>query len=106
MKPKRHVSRRAFVSRSASMLVAAPAILGAGIRQAAAADQVDPSDPTATALSYVHDGAESSRSDPSQDCVSCQLYTGEDGAEWGPCALFPGKVVNANGWCSAWVLKA
>ena len=26
--------------------------------------------------------------------------------EWRPCSLFPGKAVNANGWCASWTLKA
>jgi hypothetical protein len=30
---------------------------------------------------------------------------GEDGAEWRPCNLFPGKSVHAAGWCSAWAAK-
>jgi len=30
---------------------------------------------------------------------------GEDGAEWRPCAIFPGKVVAAKGYCSAWLKK-
>jgi len=32
--------------------------------------------------------------------------TGKDGNEWRPCGIFPGQVVNAKGWCSAWMKKA
>ncbi|WP_187345556.1 high-potential iron-sulfur protein, partial [Photobacterium damselae] len=29
----------------------------------------------------------------------------KDGDEWRPCAIFPDKLVNANGWCSAYAPK-
>ena len=39
-----------------------------------------------------------------------QLYgvwrVGKAGAVEGPCPLFPGKSVAANGWCASWVKKA
>jgi hypothetical protein len=28
-----------------------------------------------------------------------------DSGEWRGCTAFPGKLVNAKGWCSAWVEK-
>jgi hypothetical protein len=34
------------------------------------------------------------------------LYTGKPKDASGPCSLFAGKHVTANGWCSAWVKKA
>ncbi len=42
---------------------------------------------------------------PEQRCKNGQLYSGEDGADWGPCNIFPGEVVNAEGWCKSWVKK-
>jgi hypothetical protein len=63
--------------------------------------QLDPDDPQAKALDYVH-----ASENPEQLCKNCQLYTGKEGAEWGPCAIFPGKGVNANGWCKSWLKKA
>ncbi|MBT8445714.1 MAG: High potential iron-sulfur protein [Gammaproteobacteria bacterium] len=66
------------------------------------------SDPTARALSYKHDATTvdpAKRSDANAICASCQLFAaGENG--WGKCTLFPGKLVNANGWCAGWVKKA
>ncbi|MGH7262243.1 MAG: high-potential iron-sulfur protein, partial [Nitrospiraceae bacterium] len=41
-----------------------------------------------------------------QDCASCQLFQGKPGDAWGPCPIFPGKNVNAKGWCSAYIKKA
>jgi hypothetical protein len=63
--------------------------------------KLDLEDPTAKALEYVHESP-----DAEKLCVGCQLYTGEAGAEWGPCAIFPGKLVAAKGWCKSWVVKA
>jgi hypothetical protein len=31
--------------------------------------------------------------------------TGKEGDEWRPCNVFPGKLVNANGWCKVWAPK-
>ncbi|AJR08484.1 high-potential iron sulfur protein 2 [Photobacterium gaetbulicola] len=57
-------------------------------------------DPQAKALQYVHQAADSDK-----HCGNCALIQGNDGDEWRPCAIFPGKAVNTNGWCSAWVKK-
>jgi len=72
-----------------------------------AQEQLDPSDAQAKALGYVHDTEEVDEAkwashDVSQNCANCQLAQGNDG-EWIGCAIFPGKLVNRNGWCSAWV---
>ncbi|MBT8100786.1 MAG: high-potential iron-sulfur protein, partial [Gammaproteobacteria bacterium] len=49
----------------------------------------------------------STRANPAaeQTCANCALIQGNDGDEWRPCQIFPGKVVNANGWCSVWAPK-
>jgi len=108
--------RRHFLKIGAFSLVSVP-IYWLSSQQAHAADmpQLAESDPAAQALGYVHDAAKADvekfpkRSGPdgaNQFCKNCQLYTGPDGSEWGPCSIFPGKVVNANGWCNAWIQKA
>ena len=38
-----------------------------------------------------------------QTCANCQFYQGGAGA--GPCQLFPGKSVQAKGWCQVWAQK-
>jgi len=107
----KNVSRRTFIQ---SLAVALPA--GAVVLQnnAYAADlpKLDPNDPTAKALVYVHDAADVDTSNPlaarfeaGQDCANCAQIQGEDGAEWRPCGIFPGKAVAAAGWCSVWVAK-
>ena len=57
-------------------------------------------DPQAKALQYVHQSP-----DEAKNCANCVLVQGSDGEEWRPCAIFPGKAVNAKGWCSAWAQK-
>jgi hypothetical protein len=64
-------------------------------------------DPTAKALQYHHDAAAAPREERSgvaaqdQFCHNCQLIQSDSGA-WRPCQIFPGKAVNADGWCSSW----
>jgi len=101
-------SRRRFIRIGVLGAVAAPFSHLLLQEQARAQDlaKLDENDPQAKALNYVHDAAESNRPSPDQNCANCQLYTGDPGAEWGPCQIFPGKSVKAAGWCSAWVKKA
>ena len=83
-----------------------------GSRQAIAGDMphLSEDDPSAVALKYHHDAAEAPRTDKAgtpagkQNCANCQLSKGD--GEWIECSIFPGKAVNANGWCTAWVPKA
>lgn len=67
--------------------------------------------PQAQALGYVSD---TSRVDASrfpnhaadQACANCALFTGQSGQDKGPCGIFPGNQVSADGWCSAYNRKA
>lgn len=105
------LSRRRFIS---NVAVAVP-VTAITFRQAAHAQDLPPvelDDPTARALLYVHDAANvdtsnalAARYEAGQTCANCVQIQGEEGAEWRPCALFPGKSVNAAGWCTAWVAK-
>ena len=74
--------------------------------------KLDLNDPAAKALVYVEDAATVDKSNPlaarfeaGQDCANCAQIQGEDGAEWRPCGIFPGKLVASKGWCSVWVAK-
>lgn len=85
--------------------------LAAGAAQAQGAPMVSEKDPQAVALGYVADTAKADakkfpKHKPDQKCANCQLYTGKASEAAGPCGIFPGKQVAANGWCSAWVKKA
>lgn len=105
------ISRRGFVA--ATLAAAGSASVGGLLRtvdaQAADLPPVDESEATAKALKYVHNATkadQAARGGDDRFCSNCQFYTGNEGQEWGPCSLFPGKSVNANGWCNAWALKA
>ncbi|WP_395681529.1 high-potential iron-sulfur protein [Dokdonella sp.] len=70
---------------------------------------VDPKDPTAAALGYTEDAA-TAKGDPSykpnSNCANCNFFKGHSEMAYGPCDLFPGKDVNAKGWCRSWTAKA
>ncbi len=68
-------------------------------------------DPVGMALKYTDDASSvdpALRTQPAADqsCANCAQLQGNEGDEWRPCAIFAGKLVNANGWCSVWVPKA
>lgn len=94
-------SRRRFLKIAAGTTVAAALVGGLpGFARAADLPPVSESDPTAKALGYVEDAAKSTN--PARkagaDCSNCQFYSGGPTGR-GPCQLFPGKSVNAKGWC-------
>ncbi len=94
-------SRRRFLKVAAGTTVAA-VVIGGLPRFARAADlpPVTEADPTAKALGYMEDGSTSTNAKhkAGDTCSTCQFYSG-GAAGRGPCQLFPGKSVNAKGWC-------
>ena len=77
---------------------------------AKALPHLSPTDPTAQALSYFEDGSKVDAKafptyKPEQRCNNCLQLTGKPGDAWRPCNLFPGKLVNANGWCKVYIKK-
>lgn len=94
-------SRRRFLKVAAGTTVAA-VVMGGLPRFAKAADlpPVTAADPTAKALGYVEDATKTTnpKRTAGADCSNCQFYTGGSTGR-GPCQLFPGKSVNAKGWC-------
>jgi len=72
-------------------------------RQARAADvpKLSPDDPAAKSLLYTHESPDGDRR-----CSGCQFYSGAANADWGPCVIFPEKVVSARGVCNSWFKKA
>lgn len=104
------IARRKFIQLSA---VAAAGVLVQPGREAQAEDmpQLSEDDPMASGMKYTHDASTvdpASRANPAADqtCANCALIQGEDGAAWRPCQIFPGKLVNASGWCQVWAPKA
>ena len=94
-------SRRRFLKVAAGTTAAA-VVMGGLPRFARAADlpALGPDDPTAKALDYVEDTTKSTnpKHKAGDDCANCQFYSGGPTGR-GPCQLFPGKSVNAKGWC-------
>jgi len=100
-------SRRRFIKISVAGLAAAPFVSALLSGAAQAVDAVSESEPTATALGYKLDATKASnRKDSTAVCGNCSLFSGKPGASDGPCSVFGGKLVNAKGWCTAWVKKA
>ena len=75
---------------------------------ALAAEQLDEAAAMAQQLNYKHDASQATdpKRKPDQFCDNCQLFQGKAGDEWAGCPLFQDKLVNAKGWCNAWVPKA
>jgi High potential iron-sulfur protein len=71
---------------------------------------VDEKEALAVSLAYVHDvkkvdPSKTPEFKPGSHCANCMQLTGKEGDEWRPCNIFPGKLVNANGWCKVWAPK-
>jgi hypothetical protein len=68
---------------------------------------LDPSEPEAMAVAYVHDArtvdpAKFPAFESGQTCQTCALLESGTGRMRG-CSLFPGRLVMPTGWCTAWV---
>ena len=108
--PVSKIARRKFIQLSAA--AAAGCLVHPG-REAIAQDlpHLTEDDPMASAMKYTHDSSTvdpAIRANPAADqtCTNCALLQGDDGAEWRPCQIFVGKLVNSKGWCSVWAPKA
>lgn len=108
--PLSKIARRKFIQLSA--VAAAGCLIQPG-REARAQDlpHLTVDDPMANAMKYTHDSSSvdpATRANPAADqtCANCALLQGNDGDEWRPCQIFPGKAVNVKGWCSVWAPKA
>jgi hypothetical protein len=67
-------------------------------------------DAAAVAVGYVEDAAQvDAKKYPAfskgSNCANCLQLQGAAGAGYRPCNLFPGKLVAAAGWCSAWTAE-
>ena len=76
----------------------------------AALPHVTATDPVVVALAYREsaktvDATKFPNYKPGQQCSNCLQLTGKAGDAWRPCNLFPGKLVNAGGWCKVYVKK-
>jgi len=84
-------------------------LLGPALRTVRAADPppLPLDNPTAKALAYVEDAAQTKHPSfkPGSNCANCKFYQGPADAPRAPCQLFAGFSVAGPGWCSAWAPK-
>ncbi len=103
------MTRRGFVG-AAAVAVPVAAILSGRAAVAQDKPKLDVNDPVAKALMYVEDAAQVDKAKapnfkPGQHCANCAQVPAGSSGDWLPCNAFPGKLVAAKGWCSAWVAK-
>ncbi len=102
-------SRRRFLMLVAGAAAALPLGYSSLPAQAAAGlTHLAPDDPSAKSLGYTESAG---KVDPAKEavfkkgskCQDCALYqSAQAQSGYAPCAAFPGKSVNANGWCRAY----
>jgi putative hemolysin len=101
-------TRRNFVLAT----IPAAALAAFGTRAASAQpERVQETDPVAVSLGYRNDATKVDKAKyltyvAGRHCGVCQLFQGKAGDEWGVCPAVGNKLVNAKGWCAAWVKKA
>lgn len=93
-----NVNRRDFLKLSGTTLIGMT--LGSTALRAHAQETLSPDDPTAKALQYVEKSAKEG-----SKCGNCMYAQGDLTGKTVGCGIFPGKVVNAEGWCSAWAKR-
>ena len=72
--------------------------------------KVSESDPLPAAVGYKANGANVDKAkfpkySESAKCSNCVMFQGKPGDAIGPCTLFGGKLVAADGWCNSWSKK-
>jgi hypothetical protein len=103
-------SRRKVLKGFVLLVGAAGALRATPESRAAEAVHLTPTDPAAVTLGY-HESVKTVNPkdfptfQPGQSCSNCLQLQGAAGEAWRPCALFPGKLVPADGWCKVWVKK-
>jgi hypothetical protein len=102
--PRRTVLKGALLGVAA---IPAAALVG---RAEAAPAKVDPNEPQAKSLGYVEDASKvDAKANPNyksgQHCGNCLQAQVKEGEAYVPCNIFPGKLVNTNGWCKVWVKR-
>jgi putative hemolysin len=100
-------TRRTFLA----TLPAATLALTVARTAAAQAAKLEESDSMAVSLGYKHDASKVDTKKfttyaAGRNCANCQFYQGKATDAWALCPAVGGKLVNAKGWCSAWVKKA
>jgi hypothetical protein len=103
----RLLSRRVFVKATGAAATVVTTGLASSTFASTELPRVNEDEPMATALNYVHDArtVDAAKRLSDRFCHNCALFAGTPDDEWEKCSIFPGKVVAAEGWCSAWAPK-
>ena len=85
------------------------ASIACGAAQAAELAPLKETDSLAVSMGYKEDATKvdtkkHANYKAGQTCANCQFYQGA-ATGVGPCQLFPGKSVQAKGWCQVWAQK-
>ena len=91
--------RRSFVVRAGAVPLAL--LLADARALAAEMPRLDPDSDTARSLNYAHASPDAERR-----CAGCQFYTDPGRTDWGPCVIFPGQLVSADGLCNSFRERA
>ena len=103
------IPRRRLLKNVLLGMAVAPAA-GWLVRAESAPVKLEVSDPQAKALGYVEDASQvdakaNPNYKPGQTCSNCLQAQGKPGDAQLPCNIFPGKLVQAKGWCKVWVKR-
>ncbi len=90
------LDRRQFLKLSGAGLIGVT--MGGLSLQALAAEQVSLTDPVAVAMKYVEKSAVADK------CDTC-MHMAAGTEQYRGCAIFGGKTVNKDGWCSGYMKK-
>ena len=102
-------TRRQFVLATLPAAALAAVTTRASAQQPAA--RLQETDAAAVALGYKHDATKVDKAKfttyvAGRNCANCQFFAAKGKEEWAPCAAVGNKLVNAKGWCAAWVKKS
>ena len=100
------MTRRGFVGAAAVAVPVAAIFASRDVAAQATLPKLDVNDPIGKALMYVPDAANAKGANykKGQTCANCVQIQGDSG-DFRKCTAFPGKLVSAKGWCSAWAAK-
>lgn len=102
------ISRRTFAVQS---ILGTAGLVAVDVTHAQASMLLE-THPQASTLGYKTDAskiesAKFPKYAPGQKCAKCQLFRAREAdAAVGSCAIYPGKLVSAEGWCNAYVTMA
>lgn len=104
--PTADAGRRRFFAIAGGLGAAVAAAALPGFASAEDLPHQTTDDPTAKALNYTEDATSApAPHQAGQACSNCNFFQG-GAAAYGPCQIFPGKAVNAKGWCAGYAKKA